>query len=166
MTGVEVDPGASGQHTEARLKRWVNSVSTVTLPLLAGFSITSAVVVSSNIKDFLWPGAAIVVLTFAALVLIISVQCAYHAHVYLGGQDPEQEKGVYWAQWTRRFYDAGLFAVLFGLALAVAPRDTTDVQAGFQWAASVLAWLLCVGEVVWVWRDDWLRSAWRFHKLR
>jgi hypothetical protein len=59
-----------GKSTEARVERWIDSVGTVTLPLLAGFSITSVVVVSDDAGNFRWPGLTILVLTFAALVLL------------------------------------------------------------------------------------------------
>jgi hypothetical protein len=108
VTEREMDPGATGTLTEARLKRWIDSVGTVTLPLLAGISIT-AVVVSDDAANFLLPGVTILVLAFAALALIVAVQCAYHAHIYLSEQDPDDEKGLDWARWTRRFYDAGLW---------------------------------------------------------
>jgi hypothetical protein len=60
-----MDPGVTGKHTEARLKRWIDSVGTVTLPLLAGFSITAVVVVSDDAANFLLPGVTILVLASA-----------------------------------------------------------------------------------------------------
>lgn len=159
MTKREMDPGVTGKPTEARLKRWINSVGTVTLPLLTGFSITAVVVVSDDAANFLLPGVTILVLASAALALIVAVQCAYHARVYLSEQDPDHEKGLDWARWTRRFYDAGLLALLVGLALVVAPHRATGIQAGLRWTAVGLTCFACLGEVVWVWRDRWLRSA-------
>jgi hypothetical protein len=94
VTKREMDPGATGTPTEARLKRWIDSVGTVTLPLLAGFSITAVVAVSHDAAHFLLPGPTILVLAFAALTLIVAVQCAYHANVYLSEQDPDHEKGL------------------------------------------------------------------------
>jgi hypothetical protein len=91
-------------------------------------------------------------------VLIVSVQCAYHAHVYLSNKDPEYEKGLRWARRTRQFYDVGLFALLVGLALILVPHHDTDVQADFRWAAFALACAAGVGEVIWVIVDPWLRS--------
>jgi hypothetical protein len=150
----------SGQLTEARLKTWVDSVGTVTLPLLAGFSITSVVIVSDDAANFRWPGATVLALTVAAPVLIVAVQCAYHARVYLSQEDPGREKGLNWARWTRRFYDVGIFAMLSGVALVVVPRGATDIQAGFRWAAFGLACIACLGEVIWVVLDPLLRHPW------
>lgn len=65
----------------ARLKLWIDSVSSATLPLLAGFSTTSVVVVSDDAANFRWPGATILAFTIAAVVLIAAVQFAYHARI-------------------------------------------------------------------------------------
>jgi hypothetical protein len=148
---------ASGKFTEARLKRWVG---TVTLPLLAGFSITSVVVVSDDAANFRWPGATVFALAVAALVFVVAVQCAYHARIYLSQEDPGYEKGLNWARWTRRFYDVGLFAMLSGVALVVVPSGPTDIQAAFRWAAFGLACIACLSEVIWVVLDPWLRHPW------
>lgn len=160
VTEREIAPEANGVLHEARLKRWVNSVGTVTLPLLAGFSITSVVVVSDDAANFRWPGATILALAFAALALIVAVQCAYHAQVYFSTEDPDYRQGLRYAKWTRGFYDFGLLGVLVGLALVVIPPHTTGIQADFRWAATGLACLVFFGEVVWVFQDPWLRSAW------
>ena len=159
VTEREMDPGTNGKPTEARLKRWINSVGTVTLPLLAGFSITSVVVVSDDAANFRWPGATILALALAALTLVVAVQCAYHAHVYLSKKDPDYKKGLDWARRTRWFYHIGIFAVLAGLALLVVLHRATGIQAGFRWAAFGLACAACLGEFVWLVLDPWLRSA-------
>jgi hypothetical protein len=158
VTEREKHPVVNGKTTEVRLKRWINSVGTVTLPLLAGFSITAVVVVSDDAGNFRWPGATILALSCAALVLVAAVQCAYHAHVYLSNKDPDYEKGLSWARRTRRLYDAGLLAVLVGVALVVVPYRATDVQAGFRWVAFSLACATFLGELVWLVVDPWLRS--------
>ena len=137
---------------------WINSVGAVTLPLLAGFSITSVVVVSDDPTKFLWPGVTIFVLAVAALVLIVAVQCAYHARVYLSKKDPGYEKGLCSAMWTRRSYDAGLFVLLIGLALVVAPHHHAGIEDYFRLAAVVLACVALVCHMLWAWRDPWLRS--------
>jgi hypothetical protein len=152
--------------TDARFKRWIDSVGTVTLPLLAGFSITAVVVVSDDPGKFLWPGATILVLALAALVLIVAVQCAYHARVYLSKEDPDHEKGLDWVKWARRFYDVGLFALLIGLALVVAPHHVAGIQDYFRLAAVILALLACLGHLVWLMLDPWLGPRWAARILR
>jgi hypothetical protein len=156
LTGSQMDPATRSKHSETRLKRWISSVGTVTLPLLAGFSITAVVVVSEDSTKFRWPGTTILVLAFAALVLIAAVQCAYHAHVYLSKQDPNYNEGVTWAKRTRWFYDAGLLTLIAGLALIVAPNGATGTDADLRWAAACLAFL---GEGIWLVVDPWLRSG-------
>ena len=158
MTQKEIDQPTNGEVIEKRLHRWINSVSTVTLPLLAGFSVTSVVVVSDDAGKFRWPGPTVFALSAAALVLIVAVQCAYHAHVYLSKEDPEYNKGLAWAKRTRLFYDIGLFAVLVGLALVVVPRGATNSEADLQWAAAALAAVTSAVEIGWLVLDPWLRS--------
>ena len=100
MTEREMDRPTDDKSVERRLKRWINSVGTVTLPLLAGFSVTS-VVVSDDDANFRWPAPTVLALAVAALVLIAAVQCAYHAHVCLSEKDPDYNKGLTWAKRTR-----------------------------------------------------------------
>lgn len=158
MTKSEMDPETSGKLAEARFKRWINSVGTVTLPLLAGFSITSVVVVSDDAPNFLWPGATILVLVFAALVLIAAVLCVYHARIYLPKKDPDHEKFLYWAKLARCVYGTGLFALLIGLALVVAPRHFAGIQDYFRVVAVILVGLACLGHFLWARLDGWLRT--------
>jgi hypothetical protein len=151
---------AEGKSSEARVQRWIDSVGTVTLPLLAGFSITSVVVVSDDAGNFRWPGLTILVLTFAALVLLGAVQSAYHARLYLSKDDPDYDKAGYWVWWTRTLYDGGLLALLAGLGLVVVPLHYVGREAGFRWAAAGLAICAFVIEFVWKLRESWWRS-WR-----
>jgi hypothetical protein len=58
---------------------WIDSIGGWTTPLLGGFSLASVVAVASNTGAFRWPGAAILALAIAALVLILTVQTAQSA---------------------------------------------------------------------------------------
>jgi hypothetical protein len=159
VTDSEKEPTAKGKTTEARVKTWIDSVGTVTLPLLAGFSITSVVVVADDdAGDFRWPGLTILVLTFAALVLLGAVQTAYHARLYLSRDDPDYDKAWSWVWRTRTLYDIGLLALLAGLGLVVVPLHGVGREAGFRWAAVGLALCACVVEFVWKLRESWWRS--------
>lgn len=147
MVGREMGPRTNGRPAAARLARWVDSIGSATLPLLAGFSAASVIVVSDDAANFRWPGAAILALAIAAVVLIAAVQCAYHARIYLpdksirevspgfspDGDDREDndarsqqqddyQLGLAWTRWTQRAYHCGIVALLAGLALAVAPQ--------------------------------------------
>ena len=62
------------QAEESYLRRWVTAIGDTTIPLLAGFSVTSVIVMSDDATNFRWPGPAILVLGFASVVLIASVQ--------------------------------------------------------------------------------------------
>lgn len=170
----------------ARLKLWIDSVSSATLPLLAGFSTTSVVVVSDDAANFRWPGATILALTVAAIVLIAAVQLAYHARISLselsgreGSLAPSQDighsetdtqqirqqrdgyykQGLWRTQLTRWAYNIGLLSLLVGLGLAVAPLHATGVQADLRRVASGLAFLAAVAELVWTVVDPLLRSG-------
>ena len=81
--------------TEARLEE-MDQLGLALLPCRCSrdSSITSVVVVSDDPTKFLWPGVTIFVQAVAALVLIVAVRCAYHAHVYLSKKDPDHEKGL------------------------------------------------------------------------
>ena len=52
----------------------IDSVGTVGSSLLAGFSLASVIVVTSAAGQFRWPGAAVLALATAAVVLIAAVQ--------------------------------------------------------------------------------------------
>jgi hypothetical protein len=56
----------------------IDSVGAVGSSLLAGFSLASVIVVTSEAGKFRWPGAAILALTTAAVLLIAAVQCTYN----------------------------------------------------------------------------------------
>ena len=152
----------------------IDSVSAVASPLLAGFSLTSVIVVSDDSNNFRWPGAAALVLAIAAIILIGAVQCGYNARQYLwSGADalnwwPEMENDAEletllreeqvdafhrwedWSKWTRRTYNYGIVALLGGLGLALPPPDATAGQGGLRWAATGVAFAACVGEVCWI----------------
>ena len=164
--------------TGRTVKLWVDSVSSATLPLLAGFSTTSVVVVADDAQNFRWSGWTVLSLAVAAVVLIAAVQFAYHARIALSEwceredgkglsipsqvirqQDAYYKRGVFWTKWTRVTYDVGLFALLLGLGLAVAPYHVTGGEARARWLAAAFAFLACVLEFLWTVVDPLLRSA-------
>lgn len=174
----------------ARLEKWVDAVGSATLPLLAGFSTTSVIVVSDDAVNFRWPGATVLALAFASVLLIGAIQFAYHARIDLsiwsdrkdrkdpsvpppdgnGGdtdardaesqQDPHQS-GLRWTSRAHFAYHWGLFAFLLGLGLAVAPHHAMGMQDTFQVAATVLALAACVIELVWIGWWHWWSWPWR-----
>ena len=160
----------------------IDSVAGVASPLLAGFSLASVIVVSDDARNFRWPGAAILALAVAAVVLIGAVQCGYNARQYLwSGADvhswwPEMQGGSEletllageqadafgrwqaWSSWTRLTYDCGILALLAGLALALPPQHEMGLQNALRWTASGVAFVACAGEAYWIIKGSWARS--------
>lgn len=152
MTGPAIWP-----HNEGDLGKWVHAVGEVPIPLLAGFSVTSVLVVTNDAAKFRWPGLAILALTIASVALIASVQCAYHARLYLppqaeGFSSPRfsDRKGKAWARWTRISYHCGIVALLAGLGLALAPLSGKGMENGLRWSATVIAFSACLGETAFI----------------
>jgi hypothetical protein len=178
MTKLRIGARRKRKPTGGTVKLWVDSVSSTTLPLLAGFSTTSVVVVADDAQNFRWSGWTVLPLAIAAVVLIAAVQFAYHARIALSEwceredakglstpsqdirqQDTDYKRGVFWTKWTRSAYDVGLFALLLGLGLAVAPYHVTGGEAKARWFAAAFAFLACVLEFLWTVVDPLLRSA-------
>ena len=152
----------------------IDSVGAVAAPLLAGFSLTSVILVSDDAGNFRWPGAVVLALAIAAVALIGTVQCAYNARQYLWSADdvhswwPDMEEGSErerllrdeqaeafhrweaWARWTRVTYNCGILALLAGLALALPPQHDIGTQGSLRWAASGVTFAACAGEVYWI----------------
>lgn len=83
MTRLQIGVRTKREPTGRTVKLWVDSVSSATLPLLAGFSTTSVVVVADDAPNFRWSGWTVLPLAIAAVVLIAAVQFAYHARIAL-----------------------------------------------------------------------------------
>lgn len=139
---------------------------------------------SDDAANFRWPGATIAALAIAAIVLILAVQFAYHARIYLSEwsdrkdkeslvpyqgnssnadaqeDDDDCKRGLFWARWTRRAYDTGLVALLAGLGFAVAPHHAAGKEADLRWSVTCLAFVACIYEVVWIARDPMRRYEW------
>ena len=165
------------------------SLGSVAAPLLAGFSLASVIVVSDDSANFRWPGAAIFALSAAAVLLIGTVQCGYNARQYLWSaadvrewwpdmaDDSDREtilreeqalsfgRWKIWITWMRITYNLGILALLAGLALVLAPRHGSDVQAGWRWGAVGLAFAGCAAEACWIIVGSWRRS-WKDRRIR
>ncbi|HEY2304990.1 MAG TPA: hypothetical protein VGI05_03830 [Streptosporangiaceae bacterium] len=150
----------------------IDSVGTVGSALLAGFSLASVIVVTSAAGQFRWPGAAVLALATAAVVLIASVQFTYNTRQFLwSGADvhgwwPELQENSEletrlreeqaesfgrwqaWARWTRAAHGAGVLILLAGLAVALPPPR--GAQGGLRWGAFCVAAAGCAGEAVWM----------------
>jgi hypothetical protein len=159
-SGDSADPGSV----------WFDAVGDIVTPLLAGFAVTTLIVVSDD-ADKLWlPGASILALAIAATVLIVAVQCAYHGRAWFceaaarsaKGKDRDEWQPVVWrdrdpgnlghffAQWTRRMFKIGLVALLAGLALAILPQHRSGVEADLRLTASCIIFVASFCQVVWM----------------
>ena len=168
MTGEEIGSSTDGRPASARLEKWVDSVGNTTLPVLAGFSTASVVIVSDDAENFRWPGWTILTLAISAVMLILAIQCGYHARIYLSERSdrkdgkkspPLYENGRFWTFATRWIYDIGIVALLAGLGLAVAPHHATGTQASLQCFAAGLAFAAGIVQIVWIVLDTWV---WHF----
>jgi hypothetical protein len=185
--------GRNPEAVAARLEKWVDAVGSATLTLLAGFSTTAVIVVSDDTLNFRWPGFTVLALTVASVLLIGAVQFAYHARVEfsisserkdssappLDGnsgdtdtQDAKSQKdrhhltGLTWTSRAHFVYHWGLFFLLAGLGLAVAPHHAMGTQGTFQWSATVLAWAAGVAELVWIGWWRWWSWPWQSQQLQ
>jgi hypothetical protein len=151
----------------------IDAVGTVASPLLAGFSLTTTVLIGDDAKNFRWSGAAMLALVVAAVLLIEAVQCSFNARQYIWSagdvrvwwpdmqedtsreqrlrdeQDRAYRKWQTWSAWARRTYNLGIIALLAGLGLALPPQHADNVQSALRWTASGIAFAAAVGEVIW-----------------
>ena len=139
------DPGLSSGDD---LGAWVDAVGDVTIPLFAGFSVSSVIVVSDGADHFRFPGPTILVLGIASILLIGAVQCAYHARMYFKRHSrPALSQGRWWGTGTRIFYHSGIVGLLVGLGLALAPLSDKGINSGLRWWASGMAFAASLAEV-------------------
>ena len=66
------------------------SMSTVAAPLLAGFSIATAGVISQSPSSYLLPGLTLIALTSSVIALVACVQFGFHARQYLYSREELQ----------------------------------------------------------------------------
>lgn len=126
---------------EARDIKWAESVGNVAAPLLAGFSLTSVIVVSEDAGKFRWGDAAIVSLAIAAVALIVAVQCSKYVHW-------EYRNILRWHGWTRISYHSGIVALLLGLGFVLAPLHAAGSPDAPRWVACILAFTASAGEAI------------------
>jgi hypothetical protein len=143
--------------------------------------------VSDDAANFRWPGATILALAIAAVVLIAAIQFAYHARIALSEwsdredrkesrvpsqgnghndtntqqiqQNDDYSRGLAWTRRTRWAYDIGLVSLLAGLCLAVAPFHVNGTEAFLRGLASGLAIIACALELGWTVVDPLLRAG-------
>jgi hypothetical protein len=106
--------GGDGDH-ESTGDPWIGTVVEVSV-FLGGFSLASVVVISDGSEHFRWPGVAVLVLTVASVVLLVSAQEARRAARYYRKYKARWRRGIWGA------YHVGIVALLVGLGTALPPR--------------------------------------------
>lgn len=143
-------------------KRWIKSVGGVGAPVLAGFSFTAVITISSNPGQFRWPGPAAFALTLSSGFLIVAVQAA--KRVDEGRRRARCQAAKKTQQLLARLsylgmrtvYHVGIIALLLGLGLVLYPKQGAPGHEFLVWA-SRLAFFICGAEsffiVVGCWRE-------------
>ncbi len=150
----------------------IDSMGSISAPLLAGFSFTLAVLVlSSGASPARWPNASIFLLIAGAFALISSVQFSFRARLYVvtpseieeWWPDPSEtatrdhlrrvqrdhrRSFRRWSTPARYSYDLGLLCFLLGVTSLLAPR-AGHVSDG-RLAVVALALAAFVGELLWI----------------
>jgi hypothetical protein len=130
-----------GGGDEGTADPWIGTVVGVSV-FLGGFSLASVVVISDGPQHFRWPGVAVLVLTFASVVLLVSAQEARRASRYYRKYTARWRSGIWGA------YHVGIVALLAGLGTALPPRPGEGTQPGLRWAAMWVAFTAAAFEVV------------------
>jgi hypothetical protein len=151
------------------------SVGGVAAPLLAGFSLSSLLVVAADRDHFRWPGLTSLLFTVTATLLITTVQCWFRARSHLWSpadvsnwwpdMNPDREKQLRfeqqknlrrwerWVFWQRLTYDAGVVALFAATATALVPT-VGAFQPVLRWVAVTVAATGGVGELTWHFIDS------------
>jgi hypothetical protein len=163
----------------------LDTATSIAAPLLAGFAVSTAGVVSAATDRFRWPDVTLLLLACASIAMIAALQCGFHARQHLYSPSdvadwwPEQELTVTgrterlqreqrlafddWARWAvraRLAYNAGIVVLAQGLAAMVAPpvRESGTAEV-LRWIASVIVCLAGIIEAALMidWKS-WARS--------
>lgn len=150
----------------------IDSLTVVAAPLLAGFSITLIGVIAQAVPMFLLPGPAILVLTGAAVALVLCIQCGFWARQHLATpadfaawqvtaddelKRAQAEQGVAYEAWRTRSavcYEAGVVALTLGVGLAVLPTEVDSAgTAVFRWISFGMVMLMLLFSAFWIMGD-------------
>lgn len=172
-----MNSGSAPRPSNEDLRRWVDRVGDATIPLFAGFSFATLIVVTEDAGKFRWPGLTILVLAIASVSLIMAVQGTHQARMYLpelgdfqvqrGSEAPQgngesvrpndYRRARFWGESTRAAYHLGIVSLLAGVALALAPPGGSGMDSGLRWSASAIAFSVCLLESGVILRDPGYR---------
>jgi hypothetical protein len=152
MSGTAAKPS-----NEDVFERWTGAVGEVAAPILAGFSFTAVIIVTDDAVNFRWPGAVILTLTIATLLLILAIQGSGQARMHFSSKAEEPEAAAFradqgrkWAVRSRLCHQWGLVALLAGLGSALAPLHGGGAEGNLRWCASIAAFAACVLQGIYI----------------
>ena len=157
VCGAELPSHAADCPYRRHVQDSFDAMAGVAAPLLAGFSVATIGVVISAAASFRWPGWTLLLLTAAALALIMAVQGGFWTRYYrpettesyeYSGNLPSLDSYRRWLRATRSFYDIGLVLLLAAVAVALYPKGT-DVERVPRQIAAGLAGASAVVELAW-----------------
>lgn len=149
----------------------MEAITSIAAPLLAGFSVTVAILVVTSAGDLRWPAIAMLAAMLAAVLLIACVEFAAWARQYAATpedyrtwfDDADTKDGrtvivdemtrlrelwEVWAGRARISYNGGITLLLVALGLTAAPPAGV-AQHGLRWTASGVAFVAAGLEVIW-----------------
>lgn len=150
--------------------------TTTAAPLLAGFSMTIIVLVSSRAAKLTYPGATLLCVTVGVTMFVASLQCGFTARQYLysasdvsawmgenilkkkGNEDllkDEQGEDFFeWKRWiakARIFYNIGILSLSASIVTIVLPADEdTGTQGLYRSCAAIIATFAMLVELYWM----------------
>jgi hypothetical protein len=151
----------------------IESMGLVSAPLLAGFSITLAILVIQGEEAFHWADAALFLLIGAALAFIATVQFTFRARQYTvtppeiemwwgDAAEPERrellrrEQRYYrieherWARFARGAYEVAIICFLLAATFLLVPAGGIGSASDSRLAVIALAFAGLLGEVGWI----------------
>jgi hypothetical protein len=150
----------------------IDSMGSISAPLLAAMSVTLSAVVITSPGSFPWLTATLLLLIGATFAFVGAVQCSFHARQYALTPDlleswwPDRDEPgrrellrrfqrhhrhefEKWANVARWFYNAGIGSFALGLTALLAPNRPDHARFAHL-APAALAALAFVLELVWI----------------
>jgi hypothetical protein len=151
----------------------IQTAGSVAAPLLAGFSLTIAILLLPNISTAdrtfgRWGDLSLALLLAAAILLVMAVQCAMTARGYqvtpdelliwwgrpdgppsgamLANQKVHATKNKHWASLTRLTYNLGILLLLAALPITILPPGA--ISTG-RWVVAAIAGAGFLVELIW-----------------
>jgi hypothetical protein len=160
----------------------IESMGLVSAPLLAGFSVTLAVLVVQDDDAFHWASAALFLFVGAALAFIATIQFTFRARQYtvtppeieMWWSNPEEagrremlrrEQRYYrgehdrWTRLARGAYEVAIICFLLALAILLIPPGGVGEASNGRIAVIALALAGFIGEAAWIARTRLSRAS-------